>query len=200
MYQDLNGDGKISSGASTLDDHGDLTVVGNTSPRYPFSLDLKANWKGFDVRGFIQGIMQRDYEVATNNFYFWGQVGIWNSTVFIEHLDYFRDDPNSPLGQNTDPYYPRPIFNNTKNKRTQSRYTLNSAYTRLKNLQVGYTLSPSITKKLAIQKCRVYVSAENLLTITKMKTMFDPETVDGGWGGNIYPLSKVYSLGVSLTF
>ena len=200
MYQDLNGDGKISAGAYTLNDHGDLAVIGNSGPRFPFSLDLKADWKGFDIRAFFQGIMKREIAPGTDNFYFWGQVGIWNSTVFTEHLDYFRDDAKNPLGLNMNSYYPRPIFNDAKNKQIQSKYLLNAAYTRLKNLQIGYTIPASISKKYAIQKLRVYFSGENLFTMTKMKAMFDPETVDGGWGGNIYPLSKVYSIGINVTF
>lgn len=200
MYQDINGDDKISAGAYTLGDHGDLSVIGNNLPRFQFSIDLQADWKGFDIRAFIQGIMKRDYAISTNNFYFWGQGSTWGSTVFKEHLDYFRNDADNPLGLNTDSYYPRPIISNTKNKRVQTKYLQNAAYARLKNLQVGYTLPSRITKKYAIQKFRVYVSGDNLFTVTNMKTMFDPETVDGGWGGNIYPLSKVYSVGLNITF
>ena len=55
MYADLNGDGKISSGSETLSDHGDLSVIGNNTPRYLFGLDLNASWKGFDFRAFFQG-------------------------------------------------------------------------------------------------------------------------------------------------
>lgn len=61
MYADLNGDGKISGGAGTLNDHGDMKVIGNHTPRYLFGLDLNASWKGFDVRVFFQGVMKRDY-------------------------------------------------------------------------------------------------------------------------------------------
>jgi hypothetical protein len=200
MYEDLNGDGKINSGASTLNDHGDLMVVGNTSPRYSLGLDLRADWNGFDIRGFFQGILKRDFTAANTDYYFWGPLGIWSSTVLVQHLDYFRDDPNHPFGLNLDSYYPRPIFSSTKNIQTQSRYILDASYVRLKNLQIGYTIPSSITKKLAIQNFRVYLSTENLLTFTKMAKMFDPETVDGGWGGNIYPLCKVQSIGVSITF
>ena len=198
MYQDLNGDGKINTGASTISDHGDLTVIGNTTPRYLFGFDLSADWKGFDIRGFIQGLMKKD--MFQNSYYFWGAMGIWTSTAFVPHLDYFRDDPNHPLGLNMDSYYPRPIFDSRKNQQTQSRYLQNTAYARLKNLQVGYTVPLSITKKLTIQKLRVYVSGENILTKSNIVKMFDPETIDGGWGGNIYPLCKVYSVGVNINF
>ena len=60
MYADLNGDGKISSGSETLSDHGDLSVIGNNTPRYLFGLDLNASWKGFDFRAFFQGVMMGD--------------------------------------------------------------------------------------------------------------------------------------------
>ena len=61
MYKDKNNDKRISAGSKTLSDHGDLTVIGNSTPRYHFGIDLTANWKGFDIRAFFQGIMKRDY-------------------------------------------------------------------------------------------------------------------------------------------
>ena len=60
MYKDINGDGKISKGASTLEDPGDLKIIGNNQPRFRFALDLGAEWKGMDIRAFFQGIMKRD--------------------------------------------------------------------------------------------------------------------------------------------
>lgn len=204
MYKDLNGDGKIDSGSWTSDDPGDRKVIGNNTPRFPVALTLSADWKGFDVRAFFQGIMKRDY--FQNSYYFWGTSGsIWWSTGMIEHEDYFRADANHPLGQNLDSYYPRPIFNG-KNQQTQTRYLQDASYVRLKNLQIGYTLPESVTKKLNISNLRFYVSGENLWTLTNMSTIFDPETIDAedaknnaqGYGGNTYPLSKTISLGLNL--
>ena len=68
MYRDLNGDGKISDGA-TLNDPGDKKVIGNTSPRFRFGLDLNASWKGFDVRLFFQGVAKRDAWLNDNMFW-----------------------------------------------------------------------------------------------------------------------------------
>lgn len=200
MYADLNKDGKVDNGSNTISDHGDLKVVGNSTPRFPFSVDLSADWKGFDLRAFFQGIMKRDY--YQDSYFFWGawKWGIWWSTGLKEHEDYFRADANNPLGQNLDSYYPRPLFGDGKNMQTQTRYIQNAAYVRLKNLQLGYTLPNVLTQKVGISKLRVYVSGENLWTYTKMAKMFDPETIDGGWGGNVYPLYKVYSAGLSVTF
>ncbi len=203
MYADVNGDGKIDNGANTLTNHGDLTVIGNKTPKLPFGVELTADWKGFDFRAFIQGVIKRDY--FADSYFFWGawKWGIWWSTGLKEQLDYFRADANNPLGQNLNSYYPRPLFGDGKNQQCQSRYLLNAAYARLKNLQLGYTLPRTITERVGIHKLRVYVSGENLLTCTKMPKMFDPETVDGGvsWMvGNAYPLSRVFSGGLSVNF
>jgi TonB-linked SusC/RagA family outer membrane protein len=199
MYVDLNNDGKIDKGGRTINDHGDLKVIGNNNPRFPFSVDLSADWKGFDFRAFFQGIMKRDY--FQDSYYFWGawKWGIWWSTGLEEHLDYFRADASNPLGQNLDSYYPRPLFGDGKNMETQTRYLQNAAYIRLKNLQLGYTLPANLTKKVGVSKLRVFVSGENLWTYTKMAKMFDPETIDGGYRGNVYPLFRVYSCGLSLS-
>lgn len=199
MFQDVNGDGKIDGGAGTVNDHGDKTVIGNNSPHYSFGLDMSADWKGFDLRVFFQGVLKRDY--FQNSYYFWGagSGGEWWSTGLVQQVNYFRDDPNSPLGLNLNSYYPRPLFNG-KNQQIQTGYMQNAAYIRLKNLQIGYTIPSAITKKVGIEKLRVYVSGENIWTQTKMSTIFDPETIDGGYGGNVYPLSKVYSFGVSVNF
>ena len=61
MYNDVNGDGRIDNGANTLDDHGDLVVIGNDQPRFRLSLDFNAAFKGFDFRMFWQGVLKQDY-------------------------------------------------------------------------------------------------------------------------------------------
>ena len=143
--------------------------------------------------------MKRDY--WQGSYFFWGTTSnMWFSTGLVEHEDYFRNDPNHPLGVNTDSYYPRPNFTSGKNQQVQSRYLQDASYIRLKNIQLGYTIPAMVTKKVGIQKLRVYLSGENVFTKTKMAKMFDPETVDGGSGGSVYPLSKVYAAGLSVTF
>lgn len=202
MYEDLNGDGAINNGSNTLDDPGDLSIIGNSQPRYSYSIDLDANYKGFDFRAFFQGVAKRD--VAVGGPYFTGaNSNRWQAAGFTQHLDYFRpEDTTSPFGPNTDSYYPRPLFDSGwKNFHTQTRYLQNGAYLRLKNIQLGYTIPADITERIKISKLRFYVSGENLVTFTKMSKIFDPETTGGDWGnGKIYPLSKVISAGLSLTF
>ncbi len=202
MYKDLNGDGQVSKGANTLEDHGDKTIIGNSTPRYNFGIDLDAQYKGFDVRVFLQGTAKRD--IAVGGPYFTGaNNNIWQSAGFQQHLDYFRPaDTKSIFGANVDSYYPRPNFSTGwKNFATQTRYLQNGAYMRVKNIQLGYTVPVEATSKIGINKLRVYLSAENVFTWTKMSDIFDPETTGGDWGnGKIYPLSKIYSCGFSLTF
>lgn len=198
MYEDVNGDGKINAGSNTEGDHGDLVLLGNSAPRFTVGINLGVDWKGVDIRGFFQGVLKRDY--FADGYYFWGNgATIYSSAGLTQHMDYFRADPNHPLGQNLDAYYPRPlVVGSAKNQATQSRYLQNASYLRLKNLQLGYTLPKSIIQKVGIKNLRVYLSGENLFTITDMATMFDPETVDGGWNGSVYPLSKVYSFGLNI--
>lgn len=219
MYKDVNGDGKISSGSNTLDDHGDLVILGDENPHYFFGVDLTAAWKGFDFRAFFQGVLKHDFwpggdstDGGSNNAggYFWGikgNQGIWHMRGFKVHGDYFRDEAigldGHKIPANLDSYFPRPLLNSAdggKNQRVQSRYMQNAAYMRLKNLQIGYSLPSSWMRKVGIEKCRFYVSGENLFTITSLFDVFDPETCVGGVGGNVYPLSRTWSFGMSVTF
>ena len=206
MYKDINGDGKVDGGAGVLGNTGDRSIIGNSSLRYRYSVDIGMDYKGFDFRAFFQGVGKRDY--MPNGPYFWGaNGGMWQSAGFTEHMDYFRDESSVMVGAglagvNLDSYFPKPYFNTGKNQQVQTRYIQNGAYLRLKNLQIGYTLPRGFLPKLGISRARFYVSGDNLFTITKMSKIFDPETVGiGGYNdGKTYPLAQVYSLGVNLTF
>lgn len=199
MYADLNGDGEISNGANTLEDHGDMKIIGNNTPRYNYGITLDAAYKGFDFSVFFQGIGKRDYWVS--GAYFWGATGgMWQSAGFTEHWDFFRGEDN-PLGANLNAYYPRPLFTSGKNMQTQSRYLQDASYLRMKNIQLGYTLPKSMTTKVGMQMVRLYVSGDNLATISSMSKIFDPETIGGAWGdGKLYPLSKTISVGLNVNF
>ena len=213
MYANLDGKPGISKGAQTIEDHGDLKVIGNNTPRYLFGLDLNAAYKGFDFRLFFQGVGKRDYWQGSNMF--WGVISnMWWSAGLKEHGDYFRAEPvgleGYQIAANPDAYYPRPRFDSDQNHEVQTRYLQNASYIRLKNFQLGYTLPTSLTNKIGIGNCRIFVSGENLWTGTKLSKLFDPETLDGGdtsdnansaikSGGNAYPLSRTWSFGLSVT-
>lgn len=192
-YKDLNGDGKIDIGNNTVDSSGDLSVIGNSTPRYSYSLKLGANWKNFDVAVFIQGVAKREAWMGSN--YFWGITGDeWQSSYFTELRD--RWTPT-----NTGGYYPKFYMNsdNNKNTRTQSRYLQDVGYLRIKNVQVGYTLPQDVMRRISLQRIRFYVSAENLLTTTKMRVKsMDPEVFISD--GKIYPLQRTFSFGLNVTF
>ena len=200
MYRDLNGDNKVDSGSWTVDDHGDLRIIGNSTPRFLFGLDLNAAWKGIDLRIFLQGVGKRDY--FEDSKYFFGSRGWskWGTMVLKQHLDYFRDDPNNPLGLNVNSYYPRPYLDSTKNVQWQTLYVQDASYVRIKNLQVGYTFPQALTRRIKVENLRIYFSGENLLTFTKMTDLFDPETIGENDQGNVYPLTRTCSFGLSITF
>ena len=201
MYKDIDGDGRVSKGSETLGDLGDKRVIGNSTPRYRFGLDLNAAWKGFDVRLFFQGVLKRDYWQGSA--YMFGYTGdLWNSAGIIGVDDYFRDENTWSVQAgyttpNINSYLPRPV--GSKNLTTQTKYLQDASYLRLKNLQIGYTLPTALTTKWGMQKVRVYFSGENLFTLTGLADQFDPETI-GTRNGNGYPLSMTLSCGLSLTF
>lgn len=212
-YADLNDDGVIDDGTRTLNDYGDLSVIGNTNPRYNYSISGGLNWKGFDLHMFWQGIGKRDYFPNQTMILFWGMVNSFNSSTVLKDsyiLDYWRpEDETNIFGPNTGAYLPKPYFSNEtyKNRQVQTKYLQNASYLRLKNLQVGYTLPLHFSNKILFEKARIYLSGENLLTFTSLPGSLDPEagiSSDPSFGGysngRIYPISRVYSVGVNLTF
>lgn len=209
MYVDSDGDGKIHK-QSTIYEKGDLKVIGNSSPRYRIGINLYAKWKGIDFSAFFQGVCKRDYYFSPyggqgageKGAAFWGATvgGRWESLFFNEHLDYWRDD-SSLLGENYDAYYARPLYYTNRNREAQTRYLQDGSYLRLKNLQIGYTFPEAWTKKFYVQNLRIFFSAENLHTWTKMSKVIDPESLEVSKmkSGGTYPLSRTFSFGLSVT-
>lgn len=206
MFADIDGDGVISQGEYLADDHGDYYVIGNKTPRYNFGLNLEAQWRGFDIKVFFQGVGKRDYYASGEVMFGATRSGYWQALGLKQHLDYFRPaDTTDPLGPNLDAYYPRLMFGGPNNIYSNTRYLQNAAYCRLKNVTIGYTLPQALTRKAYIENCRIFFSGENLATITKFTGTGDPELIDAydnqGWGyGKVYPLSRVFSVGLNVTF
>jgi TonB-linked SusC/RagA family outer membrane protein len=190
-YKDLNEDGFITYGKNTLEDPGDLSIIGNNTPRYNFGFGFNAEWNGFDASAIFQGVGKRDLWLS--GVLSWGLGGgQWESNVWENTLDCWRED-----GSNLDPYWPRLYLGNTgKNLQTQTKYLNNAAYCRFKNVQFGYTIPRHVLQKLTVDKLRIYFSGENLLTFSKINENFDPEVPYN----NAYPLSKTLSVGLSITF
>lgn len=204
-YKDLDGNNVIDFGNRTLENHGDLRIIGNSQPRYMFGLFSNASWKGFDMNMFWQGVGKRNIFPGWSPAY-WGFLS--RDWAFYEgHENYWRpENETNILGPNTNAFYPKPYNSEEtdKNMHTQTRFLENAAYVRLKNLQIGYSLPTTLVKRMAMQKLRIYFSGENLLTFTKFSKLLDPETAfntASGYGvGMTYPLSKSYSLGLNVTF
>ncbi len=193
-YADINGDGKIDIGANTVDNPGDLSIIGNSTPRYSYSFMFNGAWRGLDFNMLWQGVGKRDLWLSGPHF--WGATGgQWNAVAFEEHLDYWRED-------NPDAYFPRPYLDKGgKNQHPQTRYLQNGAYLRLKSLQLGYTLPASLTRQVFINNFRVFVVGENLFTLTHLTSVFDPEATMGRYGsGKVYPLQMNLSAGINVTF
>jgi hypothetical protein len=213
-YKDLNGDGVIDWGDGTLDNPGDKKVIGNTTPRYSYGVTLSAQYKGFDMSLFMQGVGKRETAVSeTSNVsnYYWGIVGDQAQSMgFVEQRD--RWSESNPGGFFPKYYLTRAEMN--KNTQTQTRYLMNSAYMRIKYLQLGYNLLQSLTSKIGCQKIRLFCTVENLATLTKMPRVMDPEVSNTNlrvsvevsshdWfsvDGKIYPLQRNWACGLNITF
>lgn len=202
MYRDLDNNGSVDKGSETVENHGDLKVIGNSTPKYAYSFTLQANYKFIDVRAFFQGIGKRDLFFAGSQTFF-GVTAPYQRSVFTSHLDYFRY-AGHPLGANMEnPYFAR-LRTDGNNTQVCDRYMQNGAYLRLKNVQIGFNLPDNTPLKRVIKKARVYFSGENLFTITKLR-LFDPEAVgdpiNSAYGpGKTYPMYRVWSAGLELTF
>lgn len=195
-YRDQNGDNIINDGKKTADDHGDLTVIGNSQARYKYGIYGGASYKGIDLSFMIQGVgKQAIWPGGGVQNAFWGPSQGEGGVVILEgQQDYWRpDNPNA--------YFPKPYFGGastartTMNKATTDRYLQNKAYLRLKSLQLGYSLPASVISKIRAKQLRFYFSGENLFTSTKYM-FFDPELSSYG----NYPLQKVFSFGCNVTF
>lgn len=202
MYADLDNSGTVGPGSSTLSDPGDRTVIGNNTPRFAYSFTLEAQWKFIDFRAFFQGIGKRDVFFTSDNNLFFGMNSAYNKCLLVDHLDYFRY-AGSPLGANMDdPYYGR-LRGDANNRQVCDRYKQNGAYLRLKNLQIGFSMPEQWNKiRKYVKKARIYVSGENLFTITKLK-IYDPEAIgnsDAAYIGKTYPQYRTWSVGLELTF
>ncbi|MDE6669085.1 MAG: TonB-dependent receptor, partial [Muribaculaceae bacterium] len=162
-YADLDGDGKITSA--------DQTWIYNPVPDLSFGLNVELSYKNFDFQMFWQGVLGQDvynYQKFQNDFWSVTDAG---SNKGVRVLDAWL--PNV----NTSSTIPMLTTNNTGDEgRTSSYFVENGSYGKLRTLQIGYTLPTKVMDKLRMSKARVYVSAQNLLTLkSKGLTCTDPE-------------------------
>jgi len=191
-YADLDGDGTITQGNRTLDNHGDLRIIANEEPRYSFGINGQTSWRNFSLNIFFQGVLKREY---------WPPNGNWVAFYPFNagHVEwYYVTDTWSET--NRDAYFPHPhISTNTKqNVHPQTRYVQDASYIRLKNLTLAYDLPLSFLQNVGIGSARVYFAGQNLWEATKMRKPLDPEvrpTLE-----QEYYKSRTYALGLNVTF
>ncbi|MGM9789950.1 MAG: SusC/RagA family TonB-linked outer membrane protein [Candidatus Cryptobacteroides sp.] len=197
-YEDYDHNGII--------DDNDRQILGNAFPRYTYGIKYSFDWKGLDFGFFIQGVGKRDMILR-------GEMVIpfasdFTTTMFKHQLDYWTPE-------NTDARWPRLTANGSASNqnnywKTSDIFLLNAAYLRLKDLQIGYTLPKSVSRKIGLNKLRIYANAENLLTWTATK-FYNPESSEfgnnmGGLSGATansgreYPMLRYFGGGLNIEF
>ncbi len=202
-YKDLSGpegkpDGKI-------DDY-DKTDIGNPFPWLTYGMNIQADFKGFDLQLFFQGVYGNEiYNAVRHRTEGAGNDATLSTSmrnVWIDYSDVMKSSLEAKSIDwsqlvNVEGTIPNPN-GNPMNRETSDRLVESGSYLRLKNIQLGYTLPKKITEKAGISRCRFYLSGSNLLTWTNYSG-YDPEVGSGIDYGN-YPQARTYTLGVNLDF
>jgi TonB-linked SusC/RagA family outer membrane protein len=191
QYADLNGDNVINPGNNTLSDHGDLKIIGNTTPRYSFGINTNVGYKAFSLNVFFQGVGSRDYLPDNGN---WVAFYPFNDS----HIEkYWISESWSETNPNA--YFAAPTIEtqDKKNIQRQSRYVQNMAYIRLKNLTLSYNLPEKLISKIKLSKAQVYFAGMNLWEHSKVHKPLDPEISDLH---QAYYLQRIYTLGAKVNF
>lgn len=187
---DSNGDGIMDKGDGIIDSK-DRVVVDGAYPKFYYGGSVNLSWKNFDLTAFFQG-------VAGQKFYVGGQG--WGLTPYIQgtppSLDFIKHMWTGEGSTNSQPamYYNgyQPVTGTAS-----TFWLLNSSYLRLKNLAIGYNLPKNLAQKIGLKDIRVYMSGDNLLTITKYPGA-DPERASNSGRFSAYPQVAIYTLGVKV--
>lgn len=201
-YLDLNGDNVINEGNNTVEDHGDLEIIGNSTPRYNYGFGANLSYFGFDFSITFQGIGKCDLYPNKEMEKFWGSWGRVNSAFLPQGL---ADQAWSE--KNPDGYFPQlerggaAYLDRGQLTTVNDHYLQSLAYLRLKNLSFGYTIPSKLTEKLHISRLRLYFSGDNLCYWSPFHTDYvDPEQAMASSDARIYPFSKTFTFGLNLTF
>ncbi|MET7001391.1 SusC/RagA family TonB-linked outer membrane protein [Chitinophaga defluvii] len=201
-HKDLNGDGYVDG--NDIMPSSDMVVTSAPLIQYGFTVDL--SWKGIDVNLHFMGAGKKYVnfmEFLKTPYVFGGAAG---SLAF--HNDRWRQDENGNWIEGAMHRY-RSGF--TPNERDDDRSIQNASYLRLKSAEIGYNLPAGLIKRVGLENARIYVNGFNLLTFTRLKHI-DPENpgiTNLNWGngqgddttwGYIYPVTRNYNLGLSITF
>ena len=189
-YKDISGpDGKPDG---RITPEYDKIVLGSNIPRYTYSFRGDLAWKGLDFSFVIQGVGKCDGYLAGSARHAFQDMAAYPQKVHLQRYNVVTNpDPNAA--------YPRLTYNTGFNQNTFSTYWMEDAsYLRLKNVQLGYTFPEKWMKKARIDKMRLYLSGDNLLTFSKFFYAYDPETPVSK--GGYYPQIKTVVMGLNITF
>jgi hypothetical protein len=187
-YVDADGNG-------ILDDN-DKVKLGSPHPDFVYGINLSAGYAGFDVSAIFNGTYGNQ---IFNAFKYYTHQPLGFANVLSGVVDKawavgsgINDQPRMTIEDTND------------NFRISDFYVEDASYLRLKNLQLGYTLPKRISTKISIDVLRIYVSAQNLFTITKYSGL-DPEVATGydrsnGVDIGVYPQTRVFQVGINLKF
>lgn len=201
-YKNLRDDeGKpniISEGDGTLANPGDRKIIGNNSLRFQYGVNLGLDYKGLNLSVMLQGVGKRDVWISDARR--WPMEAGQFGTLFSDQLDYWKpiDAANGDWrAENNNPEFFR-IYgqrnNAGYNTRRQTKYLLNGAYLRVKNITLGYTFPTEFVSRMTLSGLKVFVSCENLHTFHNLPKGYDPERLS--WG---YPFYRTLSFGLNVT-
>lgn len=188
--KDINGDKKIDSA--------DKTFIGNPNPDFLYGLTNSFSWNNFDASVVISGSVGNDIMDAT---YEWTENIDAVFNVRKEVAERWRSVENPGKGN-----IPRTLTGSTELFRyTNSRWVFDGSYLMVKNLTLGYKVP--LKSNPFIKSLRFYLTAQNLLTLTKYPGM-NPEVSRSGTGGlsfygvdhTSYPVSRIYTAGINVSF
>lgn len=180
-FKDLNSDGIINDK--------DRTFLGNPNPKFTYSLNNTFSYKNFDLSIYFQGTYGND---------------IYNANrMYTESMSIVNNQTTETLGRwngvGTSNTMPRAVYGDpNSNARVSSRFVEDGSYLKLKNINLSYTF-PEETFKNVFSSARIYFSAQNVFTITDYKG-FDPEVSVNGIDNNVYPVTRIFSLGLNVAF
>jgi TonB-linked SusC/RagA family outer membrane protein len=206
-FLDTDGDGKWGIGSNTVNDPGDLKILGNALPSLSYGINANIKWVGFDASVFFQGTGNHYWYPHGRSMPFWG-------CYSYPYLTFLPADFADKVWaeDNQDSYFPRArpyLSTGGYLSKVNDHYLQNIRYLRFKNLTVGYTVPVTITKKAGIDHLRVYFSGENLCywsPIKKNSKYVDPEGAISRSGNSdydnqaYYPWPKTFMFGLDLTF
>lgn len=189
IFKDIAGpDGSGPDGKIDANDNIVLSMNG-ADPRITYGIPLGLSYKGFDLNLLIQGVANRKIIFPDRS--------QWQE----QNVESFWADAWTP--DNTNGAYPKIGGLNGTQGPASSFWLRNGAYTRLKYLELGYSLPGSLLKSLHLIQGRIYVSGSNLFLLQDHIKVFDPElqvTQNGGYGGFQYPLMRSFTVGVNIKF